>query len=402
MKILHIIPSLQHPNVRGPHRHYHFLKELSQRHEITLLTPLRAKVSAAVMEEIASYTHEILTFPVNGTREAKANGAKPGLPLFGGSRLDQLLHFNATVKIMKQAFTRLVQQEAYDVVFFHGKSVFPVIADCRTLPIVTDFCDATSMRVRSKMNYAGKAKLPLLGLRYLQIRQIEKKLINKTPHVAFISCRDREAILGAEDKSMVIPNGIDLAYWRRQTHRPQPNCLVFTGIMNYAPNEDAALYLIDEILPYLKPVVPNLEILIVGRDPTPALLKSAQRHPEVTVTGFVDDMRTYLERATVFAAPLRFGSGMQNKIQEALAMEVPVVTTSTAAAGLRTHDGQDAPLYIADAARPFAESVIKLLANPAEQTRLATVGRQFAERNFSWPRSAAQFEQMCLAAINQN
>ncbi len=201
---------------------------------------------------------------------------------------------------------------------------------------------------------------------------------------------------------MIIPNGLDLQYWRRRSNDPRPNCLIFTGVMSYAPNEDTALYLIDQILPRLKQSLPDLELIIAGRDPTPALLERGGRHPEVTITGFVDDMRDYLEQASVFVAPLRYASGMQNKIQEALAMEIPVVTTSVVAAGFQMGDGREAPLYMADGPAAFAEKVVSLLGQPAEQARLAREGRQFAEKYFDWSRSARQLEQMCFAAIQRS
>jgi glycosyltransferase involved in cell wall biosynthesis len=401
MRILHITPSFQHPKVRGPNRHYHFIRELSQRHSITLLTLVSSEITAEAMQEMASYTERILTFGSNGSSNLHKGRWLGHLPVIG-DRTERTLQLRAGVKQMKKAFVQLLEQESYDLVLFHGKSVFPVIEDWAELPIVADFCDATSMRVHTRMSYASKAKLPLLGLRYLQIRQIEKKLVRKTPHIAFISVRDREAILGPYDRSEVIPNGLDLQYWRRKSNSRQPDCLIFTGVMNYAPNEDAALYLIDEILPFLRQSVPNLEVLIVGRDPTSALSERGRRHPEVTVTGFVDDMRPYLERAAIFAAPVRYASGMQNKIQEAMAMEVPVVTTSAVAGGLRTGSGPEPPLYVADEPRAFADSISSLLVQDTERARLAAEGRRFAEKNFDWPRSAQQLEHMCLEAVREN
>src|SRR5690606_32719078 len=116
--------------------------------------------------------------------------------------------------------------------------------------------------------------------------------------------------------------------WTRRTHAPHPHTLIFTGVMDYSPNEDTALRLINQVMPRLRPLVPDVRLILAGRNPTPALLQQAQAHPDVTVTGFVEDMRDYLEQASVFVAPLRYGSGMQNKLQEALAMQVPIVASS--------------------------------------------------------------------------
>lgn len=398
MKILYITPTFQHPKVRGPDRHYRFIRELAQRHQITLLTLERHAIAADAMDEMESYTERLFTFPV-GDAPASLPGTMvkrlPGL----GDQVSQRLALRQSVGRMKETFQRLVRQEQFDLVLFHGKDCFPVIDQWHGLPIVIDFCDATSLRVRAKMRHVDAAKASLLRLRYMQVRRIERGMVQSTPHLAFISQRDRAAILGQEHQAAVIPNGLDLAYWTRRTHAPEANCLIFTGVMNYAPNEDAALHLIDHILPHLRPHVSDLKVIIAGRDPTPALQERARRHSDVEVTGFVDDMRDYLERASVFVAPLRYASGMQNKLQEALAMEVPIVTTSIAANGLRIEDDVEPPVYAADEDAAFAKQVLKLLSQPEERQRLAETGRRFAETHFDWARSAAHLEQMCLHAV---
>ena len=401
LRILYIIPSFQHPKVRGPDRHYRFLRELSQRHDITLLTLIRSEIPDEAMRELSSYTNRMFTFNV----VPHSNGSRPafrGFSLGGGQRIRQLWSIRSGINQMKKEFNNLVEEDTFDIVLFHGKIVFPVIKDFEGLPVAIDFCDATSMRVRKKMQHATKAKLPLLWLRYMQVRRTEKEMVKKTPYVAFISTRDRQAVTGSRAEWRIIPNGLDLRYWKRGSYEPRQNCLIFTGVMNYSPNEDAAIYLIDEILPLLRHRVPNLRILIVGRDPTSALLERAGRNPEVTITGFVDDMRTYLEQATVFAAPLRFASGMQNKIQEALAMEIPVVATSIVAAGMQGADGENAPILIADGAEMFSKSIIDLLGQSDERSRLAAAGRRFAEKHYDWSRSAEQLEQMCFDAIGNS
>lgn len=399
LKILHIIPSFQHPKVRGPDRHYRFGRELAKRHDITLLSLIRSQVPEGVLQEVSSFTQQFFTFDArldmnNGSQWT--NGKFPG-----HSRVRRYLGVRKGLKQMKSTFNKLVQEGSYDVVLFHGKSVFPVISDFHDLPLVIDFCDATSMRVRAKMEHTNRVKGLLLWLRYLQVRMLEQNMVKKTPYIAFISARDREAVVGQNDHFEIISNGLDLGYWRRKAYNPKSNCLVFTGVMNYSPNEDAALYLIDEILPFLRRRIPDVEILIVGRDPTQPLVERANEHSEVNVTGFVEDMRPFMEQASIFAAPIRFASGMQNKIQEAFAMEVPVVTTPVVADGMRMKGEEKPPLWVAQGTEAFVESIVDLLNNEAEQKRLAAEGRRFAEKHFDWSRSAEKLERMCYQALNQ-
>jgi glycosyltransferase involved in cell wall biosynthesis len=300
---------------------------------------------------------------------------------------------------MTSTFRTLVSQKAFDLIVFHGKSVFPVVADSNHLPMVVDFCDATSMRIRNEVRYAGLARRIWLWLRYAEVRRIERGILRKTPHVAFIARRDRDAILGPNSRAEILPNGVDHQFWHRQTAGSTRNCIAFSGVMSYGPNNDAALFLIDHIAPRIRQTVPDLEILIIGRDPSPALLTKAAQTPNVTVTGFVDDVRPFLERAAVFAAPLRYASGTQNKVLEAMSMAIPTVTTSIVADGLRMDDADEPPVVVADDEHDFADAVVRLLRDPQERSTLASRGRAYVENHFIWSRSAEKLERMCLAAL---
>ena len=398
MKILYIAPAFQHPAVRGSTRCYHFIRELSKRHRISLLTLARSEIKPEAMQEMADYGETIAIINATGNGE-DSNGRNGGFFFKLKGQFHVELQSRSAIKKMKNDFLNLVAHNSFDVILFHGKSVFPVIQDWDELPIVVDFCDATSMRVRQSMRYARPVKRLFLVLRYLQIRRTERRLINKSPHLAFISSRDRDAILSHQNGAKVVPIGVDSDFWRRKTHAPLENCLVFTGVMNYAPNEDAALHLIKDILPKVRQVIPDIKLLIVGREPSATLREKAKSREGVTVTGYVDDVRTYLERATLFVAPLRYGSGIQNKVLEAMAMEVPVISTPIVAAGLRFDGYGDPPLHVADDAVQFADKIISLLSQKGEQARLASEGRKFVQEHFNWAHNAQALESLCVEAV---
>jgi polysaccharide biosynthesis protein PslH len=204
--------------------------------------------------------------------------------------------------------------------------------------------------------------------------------------------------MGPSDRSEIVPQGVDYDYWKRSAPPSGRNCIVFSGVMNYSPNADAAVFLLDTILPLVRRVLPELDVLIVGRDPLPELVKVAQRYSDVTVTGAVDDIRPYLERANVFVAALRFASGVQNKVLEAMSMEIPVVTTPVVAEGL-CMDGVEPQLVIGQNAEEIAAGIIGLLTHAEERAYLSTEGRQFVEAHCSWSWSAEKLENLCLAAI---
>ncbi len=402
MRILYVLPSLQHPTiVRGGLRHHHFLRALSRRHAITLLALGRAEATDRVRAEIGALVERLLVFPVDEPATPQATPRAGGRAMRAARRLGRELRERRAIRAMRSAFRELARRERFDVVLFHGKLVYPVIQGFDTLPIVADFCDATSMRLREQLRLASGAVVPWRWWRYRAARRLERALLAQARHVAFISPRDRAAVLGADSLAPVIPNGIDLAYWTRDASGAQPNVLVFTGVMSYAPNEDAALYLMEYVLPAIRATRRDVELLIVGRDPTPAVVAAAARVPGVTVTGWVDDVRPYLQRACVYVAPLRFASGLQNKILEALAMEVPVVTTPVVVDGLRVDGGAEPPVRSAEGAADLAAAVLARREDVSERRRLADAGRRFVEAEFDWEREAERLEAMCEAAAGQ-
>lgn len=121
----------------------------------------------------------------------------------------------------------------------------------------------------------------------------------------------------------------------------RPNSLVFTGSMDWLPNEDAMQYFINDVMPLVRQTVPDLRLTIVGRSPYPSLVELAQRDKNITVTGRVDDVRPYIEEATAFIVPIRIGGGTRLKIYEAMAMEKPVISTTVGAEGLPVRDGKE-------------------------------------------------------------
>jgi glycosyltransferase involved in cell wall biosynthesis len=169
---------------------------------------------------------------------------------------------------------------------------------------------------------------------------------------------------------------------------------VFTGVLDYPPNADAARYLLSTITPLVRQEIPNIEVVIAGRNPSPDVLALASRVPGVTVTGSVPDLRPYLESASVFVAPLRFASGMQNKILEAMAMELPVVTTPVAAEGVSIENEQP-PLLVGTHAREIAAHITRVIRDPGTAQRLGVEGRRYVHRHCDWERSARLLDQLC-------
>jgi len=209
-------------------------------------------------------------------------------------------------------------------------------------------------------------------------------------------------MLGSSDNSAtIVPNGVDVDFWNRSTDRLGRNTIVFTGAMDYRPNADAATYLIRKIFPKVRATVSDVELLIVGRDPKRQLVDLG-REPGVTVTGFCEDVRPYLERATVFVAPLRFGAGLQNKVLEAMAMGVPVLASPLTADGLRMANNQQAPLQVVQGCRQWADQIIQRLLEGSKDAAPDLQARRFVEKNFVWSQSGAKLNEIIHSVTNRH
>jgi polysaccharide biosynthesis protein PslH len=395
MKILWIYPELPYPLTSGFLRGFHLLRLLGQTHALTFLCLTQQKqVPLETIEALKPYVEGIEVFTRSSQELTWLKIAKR-IPALGW-RLQEAWSTRCAIKHMRIAMRSLLKQQSFDVVLFHGRKALPVLEGIK-VPIVIDCGDTNSTRILQQMLRQDALHRPLLLFRYLRERRLELELARRSQYRCFISTRDRENLLGPYDQSEIVPQGVDHLYWKRRSPPSLKNCIMFSGVMSYPPNADAAIFLLDAILPLVRQEFARLEVLIVGRDPSPELIGASRRFNDVTVTGSVDDVRPYLERADVFVAALRFASGVQNKVLEAMAMEVPVVTTPVVAAGLRV-DGVVPPLMIGAEAEEIALRIMRLLSHPDEGASLAAAGRRFVETHCSWSHSAKKLENLCFAA----
>ena len=382
MRILYVTESFPYPLTSGVLRHYHLIRELAVRHRITLLSLVPTGWSRDNAQAMAGTTELLETFPasIGGSRLNKA-----------AARLAGFVGGEPAARRLADRARKLHDQEPFAGVILTGKRTFPVAGALGGTPLVADLCDATSARLAGAVRFAPAGRLPALLTEYAATRVAERHLIGAADELVFVSERDRRLLMGHHPgaRETVVPNGVDTAYWRRTSSTLGRDEVLFTGAMDYPPNVDAALFLIRKVMPIVRQRRPAARLSIVGRDPVAALRREASS--VVRVTGTVPDMRPYLGSAAVFAAPLRFGVGMQNKIVEAMAMEVPVVTTPLVADGVRS-SGTSAPIAVARTAQEVAACIVDFLDRAAGGSPPDTDARAYVEDHFRWPISAAAVE----------
>jgi len=175
--------------------------------------------------------------------------------------------------------------------------------------------------------------------------------------------------------------------------------VMFLGNYPHDPNRDAVLYFHQRMWPRVRREVPGARFYVVGKDPTPDLLELAREDPSVVVTGTVDDVRPYFERSKVFVNPVRIGGGFRGKLLEAMAMGLPIVTTSLGAEGVEAEDGRD--MVIADDPEEFAAAVVRLLRDDDLCCRLGARAREMAVECFSWEKGVERLEQVLLRLVGK-
>lgn len=183
----------------------------------------------------------------------------------------------------------------------------------------------------------------------------------------------------------VVPNGVDVASFTVRSGPSWPYHIVFTGAMDWRPNIDGVAWFVSEALPRIRGRIPQAELVVVGRNPSEALIRKLEGSG-VTFTGTVEDVRPYMERAALVVVPLRVGGGTRLKILEAWAMGKPVLSTSIGAEGLPAINGQN--IALADTAEELAGEAARLLKEPEVAARLGAAGRKVVEDRFAWERVA--------------
>ncbi|RCK77758.1 MAG: glycosyl transferase group 1 [Ignavibacteriae bacterium] len=220
-----------------------------------------------------------------------------------------------------------------------------------------------------------------------------KREYKKLFHDEISACKNQDALLVTsqndastfdkfipEIPKYLIPNGVDTEYFHPTEENHEQYSLVFTGALSYIPNSDGAIYFIEQILPHIQKIYPDIKIYIVGKNPPNNLLEKSSKN--VIITGYVEDVRPYVWKSAIFVVPLRMGSGTRLKILEALAMKKPVVTTSVGAEGLDVINGET--VLIADDPKDFAEKVINLIKDNQLQQKLVSNGYELAKNVYDW------------------
>ncbi len=285
----------------------------------------------------------------------------------------------------------LLDSRQWDLLFVHCSSVAQYVEHVQNMPKLLDFGDMDSQKW---MEYANYKPLPLsLGYRFEGAKMLaaEKRLARRFDLCTATTRAEWETLNGYATGADTdwFPNGVDADFFSPGEELYEADTISFIGRMDYYPNQECMARFCDQTWPLLKSQRPAMKLLIVGADPSPAMLRLGDL-PGVTVTGSVPDVRPFIRKSALMVAPLNIARGTQNKILEAMAMGVPVVTSTIAAGGV---DAQ-APTHflVADTARACSQAILRILDSPEERDRLAVAGRARMLSHHAWPRSMERLD----------
>jgi Glycosyltransferase len=230
-----------------------------------------------------------------------------------------------------------------------------------------------------------------------KMKRFEREMCRRFDSVIAVSADDRELMKREYGAEAVydVPTGVDTDFFRStDSAKSSSHNMVFTGSMDWLPNDDAIRYFMREIMPLIKQKMPDATLTVVGRNPTPALVELGKRDPSLIITGRVDDVRPYIESSAAYIVPLRIGGGTRLKIFEAMAMEKAVVSTTVGAEGLQLTDGVE--LLLADEPDAFADAVVSVLNDRSYASELGQRAASIVRKNYGWRQVTDSFVSICL------
>lgn len=383
MKILVVLPRFPYPLEKGDKlRAYHQIVELSKSNEIYLVAVSHNRVTPEQRAALEPYCREIRV-----VTPKRLVSYKNILRNYFRSKSLQMGYWDSTRA--RRAVREMAKSVQPDVVYNQMLRTVPLVARL-PFPKVMDFQDSLSLNTERRMEHSHGLWRSVLHYEFKMLRSSEYNAFKIFDALTIISEVDSEAIPHKKNGEIaIIPNGVDFDYFNiEHITRNTEHSIVFCGNLGYAPNVNAAHFLVGKVMPLVWAKHPEATLLLAGANPKRSVTRLAS--DRVTVAGWLPDIRTAYASASVFAAPMLMGSGLQNKLLEAMAMQLPCVTTSIVNSALGATPGTH--LLVADQAQAFADALLSLLDDPQRREAVAAAGHDFVHQHYSWAAAVKPLE----------
>lgn len=386
----------------GSPRLYSLCKHLSGNHSLTLLTFKEEDegAEAAKKEAAAGIFEDIIVLPRAPEPRwwGRQHHRLVQAPSFSTRYRNRTYHDSVREKLR-----RVLSAGRFDVLYVDGIECSQYVrSNPISCPAAIDLHDCLSLLATRSLGFEHR-KVERLRLQIARdkLARWEASLSQSFGRVIVNSEVDEEELkrLDPTASTLTISNGVDIEYFQRGAVVPDSQTLVFTGVMGYGPNEDAAVYFSDEIFPLIQAQNAEATFEIVGKGPGDRV-KALGSRPGIRVVGEVPDIRPYIASSSVFVCPLRWGTGVKNKVLASLAMGTPVVATPISLDGLDLRPEVD--VLVADDPSDFAAKVSRLLQNSIAREKMSRDGRESVERLYSWRNSGEMLERTLDQLASRN
>jgi sugar transferase (PEP-CTERM/EpsH1 system associated) len=359
-------------------RAYHQIKELSKTHSITLIALTDQRISKKSIESLRPLCHEIHVFRLSLVSIL----INVFFSLFNGKPFQTGYFYSSKIAYRIKAILKDVKPNH---IICQLVRVSEYVKNYHNCPKTIDYMDALSKGMERRVKKSPFYLKWLFKSETNRLKLYEQSIFDYFENHIIISDQDREYIMHPDRKSITcIPNGIDDSFFDNLNYTRDSD-LVFVGNMSYSPNIEAVQYISKEILPLLDTSNP-IKLLISGANPSSVVLRLSRHNPHIKTTGWVDDIRHSYLRGKIFIAPMFIGTGMQNKLLEAMALGVPCITTPLANNAIKAIHNES--ILVASNAAEFANQIQSLLKDPSLYQKIALGGQEFVKSQYSWEKSA--------------
>ena len=366
MRILVLTSRIPWPLEKGDKlRIYHQLRHLSEKHEIVLCCLTDSKIDEKSKEKLNEICDELHIFKLN-----KIKIAFRLLFALVSSKPFQVHYFFQ--KSIQRKIIKLIDEKKPDHIYCQLIRTTEYVKNVFEIPKTLDYMDAFSKGTQRRIKNSGFLEKFFLKEEHRKLTAY-KNLIRHPK----------------KDQIEIISNGIDKDFFQPDG-REKKYDLVFTGNMNYPPNTESALYIVNHLLPIIWKTRPEVNLIIAGVNDSAKIWSLASE--KVIVTGWLDDIRTAYNESRVFVAPMMIGTGLQNKLLEAMSMNLPCITSDLANNALKAKEGQE--VLIGKNPEDYALKILNLLSNVDERKSLGESGRKFVHEKYNWEVNSKKLDEL--------
>ncbi|MBP9151002.1 MAG: glycosyltransferase [Flavobacteriales bacterium] len=374
MRLFVLLSRFPYPLEKGDKlRAFHQLRILSKHHEVFLCALHEIELEQVWIDEVKKYCAELKTIRISRMNQL----ANLTSAVFSNEPLQVAYFYQSSAQ--KQV-NKCIKDWKPDAIYCQLIRTAKYVQNVADIPKVIDFQDAFSKGIERRLETDPWYWKPILHSELKRLNRYEQTVFNLFNHCTIISEQDRNQLPFKQRNDVtIVRNGVELEDFKPSFEAKTVDVL-FAGNMGYQPNVEAAVFLEKEVMPLVRAQIPNAKLMLAGARPDQKVKELASELTEVT--GWVNDIRDCYAKAKVFVAPMMIGTGLQNKLLEAMAMCIPCVTSTLANNALKAKP--EIEILIGESPQEYAQHILDLLNNAAKAERIATAGHQMVTDHFSW------------------